>query len=144
MIKFNEAIISIRPNFAEAIIAGEKTVELRRRIPPIEIGTRLWIYATKPVGAVIGSAVVKDIFRGLPEDIWDKGGNLSRVDRADFDIYFAGAVEAIGLLLWQARRGHPVSIEKLRSIRAGFHPPQVILRITDEEASFIRKEMRLD
>ena len=135
MAKFSEAIISIRPRFAEAILSGEKTVELRRRIPPIGTGTRLWIYATKPIGAVVGSAVVKKIVRGVPEDVWKKCGSQTSVDRVDFDAYFDGAEEAIGLLLVEVRRGRPVPIEKLRSLRAGFHPPQVIARISDEEAA---------
>ncbi|RWO65005.1 MAG: ASCH domain-containing protein [Mesorhizobium sp.] len=135
MSKTSEAIISIRPNFAEAILSGEKTIELRRRIPLIGIGTRLWIYATKPVGAVVGSATVKRIIRGLPEEVWAKGGDQAGIDRESFDIYFDGAVEAIGLVLEDIRPGRPISIEKLRLIRTGFHPPQVILRISDSEAS---------
>ncbi|WP_175506743.1 ASCH domain-containing protein [Bosea sp. CRIB-10] len=134
MAKFSEAIISIRPNFAEAILSGGKTVELRRRVPPIGVGTRLWIYATKPTGAVVGSAIVKKIVRGLPDHVWEKCGDQAGVDRETFDIYFAGAELAIGLVLTDVRRGRPVSIEKLRSIRTGFHPPQVLARISDEEA----------
>ncbi|TIN19258.1 MAG: ASCH domain-containing protein [Mesorhizobium sp.] len=123
------------PFVAEAILSGEKTIELRRRIPLIGIGTRLWIYATKPVGAVVGSATVKRIIRGLPEEVWAKGGDQAGIDRESFDIYFDGAVEAIGLVLEDIRPGRPISIEKLRLIRTGFHPPQVILRISDSEAS---------
>ncbi|MER8886713.1 ASCH domain-containing protein [Mesorhizobium sp. M0678] len=139
MAKSNEAIISIRPKFAEAILSGQKTIELRRRIPLISIGTRLWIYATRPVGAVIGSATVKRIIRGLPEEVWTKGGDLAGLDRESFDIYFDGAPEAIGLVLADMQRGRPISIEKLRLIRRGFHPPQVILRISDGEASTLQQ-----
>lgn len=135
MAKFSEAIISIRPKFVEAILSGVKTVELRRRIPPIETGTRLWIYATKPVGAVVGSASVKKLVRGTPEEVWQKCGARSGVDRETFNIYFDGAELAIGLVLSDVRRGCPVPIDKLRLIRAGFHPPQVIARISNEEAT---------
>src|SRR4051794_32919901 len=44
-----DAIISIHPSYADAILAGEKTIELRRRIPNISQGARLWIYATRPI-----------------------------------------------------------------------------------------------
>lgn len=134
----NAAIISIRPNFAEAILSGAKSVELRRRIPAIMVSTRLWIYATLPIGAVVGSATVQRIIRGSPDEVWAKGGRQAGIDRVAYDAYFEGAEEAIGLVLADIRRGRPVSIEKLRSIRAGFHPPQVIARITDLEADSIR------
>jgi predicted transcriptional regulator len=137
--KSGEAIISIRPKFAEAIVSGQKTMELRRRIPSIGVGTRLWIYATKPVGAVIGSATLDRIIRGLPQQVWSEGGDQAGVDREAYDVYFDGAPEAIGLVLKDIRRGQPVSIEKLRAIRAGFHPPQVILRISEGEASSLRE-----
>lgn len=139
MPQFTEAVISIRPNFAEAILSGEKTVELRRRVPPIGVGTRLWIYATKPIGAVVGSAVVESIIRGSPSEVWKKCGGRTGVDRETFDVYFDEAELAIGLVLAEVRRGRPVPIEKLRSIRAGFHPPQVIARISDEEATSLDK-----
>lgn len=135
MAKFSEAIISIRPNFAEAILTGDKTVEIRRRVPPIGVGTRLWIYATRPIGAVVGSAIVKRIFRGSPCELWEKYSDQTGVNRETFDLYFHGSEQAIGLVLADVNRGRPVPIEKLRAIRAGFHPPQVIARISIEEAT---------
>lgn len=130
-----DAIISIRPHFAEAIVSGEKTVELRRRIPAIEIGTRLWIYATRPVASVIGCATVELIIRGSPEQVWAEGGARLGLDRASFDAYLKGTSGAVGLVLADVKRGHPISIEELRVVRAGFHPPQVIARISRAEAN---------
>jgi predicted transcriptional regulator len=137
--KLAEAIISIRPNFAEAILAGDKTVELRRKIPPIVPGTRLWIYATKPVGAVVGSASVDGLIKGTPDEIWDRCGGQAGINREAFDAYFDGTQSAIALTLIDVRRGCPVSIEKLRSVRTGFHPPQVIARITETEALSLKE-----
>lgn len=133
MKKFSDGIISIRPNFAEAILSGSKTVELRRRIPPIEVGTRLWIYATRPISAVVGSAVVDRIIRGTPDGVWAACAGEAAIERADFDAYFDGAAAAIGLELCDIRRGKPVAIEELRQMRSGFHPPQVITRLTQNE-----------
>ena len=53
-----DAIISIHPDYADAIFAGKKTIELRRRIPEVPSGTRLWIYATRPTGAIIGFVTI--------------------------------------------------------------------------------------
>jgi predicted transcriptional regulator len=129
-----EAVISIKPIFAAAILSGEKSVELRRRIPPIPPGIRLWIYATRPLAAVVGSAVVKRIVRGSPNDLWKKIGSGAGVDREAYDAYFLGASEAVGLILSDVQRGRPISLEELRRIRADFQPPQVIARISTSEA----------
>lgn len=137
MAKSGEAIISIRPNFAEAILLGSKTVELRRRIPALDVGMRLWIYATRPLAAIVGSAKIKAIVRGSPEHVWRERGAQSGLDRTSFDAYFEGADEAIALVLMTVRRGNSVSIDELRALRPGFHPPQVVARISAAEASSI-------
>ena len=136
----NDAIISIHPHHAQAILDGAKTIELRRRIPTLSVGTRLWIYATRPVGAVIGVATVERIVRGEPEQIWLEFGDQSGIGRDDFDSYFDGSSIAIGLLLVNAQRNaEQVAIEKLRRIREGFHPPQVMMSISNHEASALQR-----
>lgn len=141
----NDAIISIHPRHAHAILEGAKTIELRRRIPTLAVGTRLWIYATRPVGAVIGMATVERIVRGEPEQIWLEFGNQSGIDRLDFDAYFDGAEEAVGLLLVNVRRSVAhVAIERLRSLREGFHPPQVMMSISNREAQLLRRMANSD
>ncbi len=131
----SDAIISIRPNFAEAILSGKKTVELRRRIPPLPVGTKLWIYATKPTGAVIGSAVIREIVLGSPDEVWTTNEHKVGVSREEFDAYFIGTDNAAGLVLEEVRRVTPIVIGELRRIRPGFHPPQVIAKITAQESA---------
>ncbi|OQW39135.1 MAG: hypothetical protein A4S12_11620 [Proteobacteria bacterium SG_bin5] len=141
----NDAIISIHPHHAQAILDGAKTIELRRRIPQLSVGTRLWIYATRPVGAVIGVATVEGIVRGEPEQIWLEFGDQSGIGRDDFDSYFDGSDVAIGLLLANAQRGtEQVAIEELRSLRQGFHPPQVMMTISNNEAAALQKMTNID
>ena len=137
MARPGDAIISIRPNFAEAILAGAKTVELRRRIPPLEIGTRLWIYATRPTAAVVGSVIVNAIVRGTPNSVWDAYSTQAAISRSDYDVYFDGAKEAIGLSLTSACRTAVVGIDELRKMRDGFHPPQVIAKLSRLEVEFL-------
>lgn len=134
MAKFSEAIISIRPTFAEAILSGRKTVELRRRIPPIEVGARLWIYATRPTASIVGVAIIDTIFRGTPEAVWETYSDRTAINRSDFDRYFEGAREAIGIRLSKVKRTEPIGIGQLRAWKEGFHPPQVLSRITSSEA----------
>jgi predicted transcriptional regulator len=135
----SDAIISIHPCYADAILDGTKTIELRRRIPELANGTRLWIYATRPVAAVVGVVTITDVNRAHPRAIWQKHKNAAGVDHASFKEYFFGAQEAVAILLAAAKRVGPITIEQLREIRDSFHPPQVLVRLTDAEGKALRR-----
>jgi predicted transcriptional regulator len=130
----DERLISIRPSFADAIFSGSKTVEIRRKIPSIKAGTRLWIYVTKPVGEVRGVAQVASIVEGEPNVVWRACGPQTGLARADFDNYLDGSAKAYGIILCAVKVGRPASMKTLNALREGFHPPQVIARLTATEA----------
>jgi predicted transcriptional regulator len=134
-----DVIISIHPNYAYAILAGKKTVELRRRVPDLSSGTRLWIYATRPVGAVIGVATIEAVARAHPTTIWKKHGNGAAVDYASFKAYFTGAHEAVAISMASMRHVGPIRIDQLREIRDNFHPPQVLTRLTASESEALHE-----
>ena len=135
----SDAIISIHPGYADAILDGTKTIELRRRIPELANGTRLWIYATRPTAAVVGVATISDVNRAHPRTIWQKHRDGAGVDHASFMKYFHGAQEAVAILLDAVKRVGPITIEELREIRDRFHPPQVLLRLTNAEAKALQR-----
>lgn len=134
-----DALISIHPGYANAILDGTKTIELRRRVPELVNGTRLWIYATRPTAAVVGVATISDVNRAHPRTIWRKHRNGAGVDHASFVEYFQGAQEAVAILLAAVKRVGPITIEELREIRDRFHPPQVLLRLSGAEAKALRR-----
>ena len=139
MPKTTDAIISIHSDYANAILAGTKTIELRRRIPEISPGTRLWIYATRPIGAVVGSAIAQGVAKAHPAKIWKLHRNRTGIDHEAFKAYFNGSLMAVAISLGAAKRIEPITIEQLRGIRDRFHPPQVLTRLTSSEANALRK-----
>ena len=48
-------VLSLKPRFAEAILAGVKTVDVRRTEPKIVVPTRALLYAASPVRALLVS-----------------------------------------------------------------------------------------
>jgi predicted transcriptional regulator len=137
-----DAIISIHPGYADAILAGEKTIELRRRVPKLTNGSRLWIYATQPTGAVVGVVTIQEVAKASPSTIWKRHRSGAGVDHASYKAYFKGAQEAIAILLTAAERVGPISVEQLRKIRNRFHPPQVLMRLTNSEANALSQLAR--
>lgn len=137
----DEILISIRPSFADAIFNGFKTVEIRRKIPAIKLGARLWIYVTKPVGEVRGAARVIDVVEGSPDAVWRACGSRAGLTRSDFRDYLDGSTKAFGLVLREVKVGLPVSMVTLKTLRANFHPPQVIARLTIAEARALQRRV---
>lgn len=138
MIEAADVIMSVRGHYADAILVGEKTVELRRRFPGIALGTRLWIYETLPKGAVVGFVTVRGIEKATPAAIWRRYKGNVCVDDATFFDYFRDTSEAMAILLSAACRVSPITIQQLRCIRDRFHPPQVATRLTLAETLALR------
>lgn len=134
-----DAIISIHPGYAEAILAGKKTVELRRRVPALLSGSRLWIYATRPTAAVVGFVTIRNVSKADPATIWRQHHHNAGIDLAAFQTYFAGTHEAVAILLAAAKRVGPITMEQLKTVRDSFHPPQTVIRLTNSEAKSLRR-----
>ena len=138
MVDRKEGIISIHGVHSRRIIAGTKTVELRRRFPEMAPGSRLWIYETMPTGAVVGLAPVAGLDPGTPEALWRQHGRSTCVELEDFMAYLEGCLEAVAITLKDARGVSPVARSTLRTVRAGFHPPQVMTLLTPGEGLALR------
>lgn len=62
-----DAIFSIRPHFADAILDGSKTVELRT-VAPKKAVERIWVYSSSPVQRIVGFFTPGKIQRATEED----------------------------------------------------------------------------
>ena len=138
-----EAIISIHPGHVDAILSGRKTIELRRRVPHLSLGTRLWVYATRPTSAVVCRAIIQDLTRGKPRTIWRRHRKETAIDFATFSAYFAGADEAVAIMLDAVESVGPISIEQLRDVRNCFHPPQVLTMLSTREVQELKRVANL-
>jgi predicted transcriptional regulator len=81
--------MSIHPEFATRILAGEKRVEFRRRSGAREL-SHILVYATSPVCAVIGVAEIDRLEQASPRLLWQAFGSVGGIGRSRFFAYFAG------------------------------------------------------
>lgn len=117
-------LLSLRPRFAEAILAGHKTAELRRVAPTLQPGGRIVLYASGPVRAVVGTARVIETEQGTPEAIWHRAGEHAQVSRDEYDAYFHSAPSASALwITGPVRLDNPIPLDHLRR-HERFQPPQ--------------------
>lgn len=74
-------LLSVKPRFADLIIAGSKRVELRRAVPALPVGT-IALYSSSPVQAIVALVDVTETVEASPTRLWelarDNGGGLTR------------------------------------------------------------------
>jgi predicted transcriptional regulator len=132
-------LMSVQPRFAEAILDGSKTVELRRTRVSAPEGSLLILYATAPTMAVVGLAVLHQRDTNLPDTIWRRYRPHMALRRDEFDAYLAGAYQATALTLRAPRRlSQTYPLAALRD-EAPFTPPQSYRYIAPADPHTLRQ-----
>lgn len=121
-----DVLMSIRPEYAAAIMAGSKTFELRRRRPSFAPGSRVVVYSSAPDQRLLGTFESGEIHVAAPDRLWKLVSRQAGIDRDVFDAYFEDCDLAYAIEVRSPRRLDP---EPLR-----FRPPQSYL--------FLRKGRR--
>lgn len=117
-------VLSIRPTYVERILAGNKTIELRRRFPSLLAPGIALIYATAPVQAIVASMQVAIVETLNLTTLWRRRGRDAAVTRAEFDAYFDGTERGCALVLRDVVRfPSPIHLTDLAD-RFEFSPPQ--------------------
>lgn len=117
--------LSIKPEFANKIIAKEKTIELRKVRPHVNQGDYVVIYASSPTMSVVGFGQIKQIIEMSPDDMWNTYSSKLGIDRTRFDIYFQDKDKAVGIEFESIKKVQPViTLDKIREVDQAFCPPQ--------------------
>jgi predicted transcriptional regulator len=121
----SDIIVSIRPEHVRNIMAGRKTVELRRRFPKgLVMGGVMFIYASSPDQALVGAARIEQVWCMTPAGLWRSFKNKVCVTRDRFNAYFDGVEQGFGILINEVVRfEHPLPMSELKE-RFRFSPPQ--------------------
>ena len=91
-------LLSINPRYVERIMSGDKIYEYRK-IQCKKNVDKIVIYSTSPVMKVVGEADVADILIDEPQAIWKITEKKSGIDKAFFDMYYAGKKQAVAYKL---------------------------------------------
>jgi predicted transcriptional regulator len=97
------AIMSIHPQYAEAILSGQKGVEFRKRALASDVKSVL-VYATSPVRKIIGEFMIAETVIGTPEELWNKFGDIGCIDSISYDRYYENSDVAVALVVESVRR----------------------------------------
>ncbi|MEO8389066.1 MAG: ASCH domain-containing protein [Polaromonas sp.] len=115
-------LLSIKPKYADLIIAGSKTVELRRSWPSNDVGVMI-IYSSAPVQRLTGIALVKEIKECDFDTLWvisqAHGGGVTQEELKE---YIGKKKQSYGVML-----GRVIPAEILvdpKPLFPNFTPPQ--------------------
>lgn len=138
VMKTRPLLLSLKPRYAELVFQGLKRAELRRRIPSVE-NRDVFIYVSSPVRRLRGGFRVEHVWRGSPEEVWREVEGIARVERREFDAYYAGRTVAYALRISEVwEHDEPVHLEVLRTRLPHFVVPQSWRYVKPEESRYFR------
>ena len=93
-----KAILSIKPQFVEEIVAGKKKFEYRKSVfkQPVE---KVYVYASAPVSRIIGEFQPVDILSGEPDIVWKQTKEFSGISEGFYKEYFRGKTTAYAIVI---------------------------------------------
>ena len=116
-----KVLISIKPQYVEKILSGEKRYEYRRVLFKKEVSTVI-VYASSPVKRIIGEFEIADILEESPAILWEKTGDYSGVSREEFFKYFSGKSKGFAIKIGKITV-YPEAVDPY-SGNTKFFPPQ--------------------
>lgn len=109
-----KVLLSIKPQFAEKILSGEKVYEYRKRIFKKDVDTVL-IYSTKPVGVIIGEFKIDKIIHSDKKTVWNKTKLKSGISKEFYETYFSASSDAYAIKVKSVKKyDKPIKLEELR------------------------------
>jgi len=132
------AILSIKPVYTNQILAGTKTIELRRSAMGLAIRDVVLVYASAPEQQLSCWFRVKDIETLPVAQMWTRYEKRLGICREDYEAYFGDAESATGLHVGEVHRIKPVPLSEIQRVVPGFVPPQGVIWLRDEFGKYER------
>jgi predicted transcriptional regulator len=124
-------LLSIKPKYADLILAGSKRVELRRSWPSNDVGVMV-LYSSAPVQRLVGVAFVDRIEERDFESLWrlanSSGGGVTY---QELKSYVNGKKTAFGVMINHAKSAE--SQVDPKDLFSNFIPPQSFLYLDPAE-----------
>lgn len=81
-------LLSIKPEYASRIFAGEKLFEYRRRIFTKSV-RKVVVYASAPVSMIIGEFLIEEVIHSDLPSLWRHTHREGGISQQEFYTYFA-------------------------------------------------------
>lgn len=116
-------LMSIKPEYVEKILNGEKRFEYRKTIPKKDID-KIIIYATTPIKKVVGEVSVKRIIIDDKLKVWEETKKYSGTSKDFFLAYYNNREVAVAYELVDVKIYNPTI--SLKDLNINFVPQSFI------------------
>lgn len=99
-----KVILSIKPIYAEKILNGEKTFELRKSIFKKDNIEKVIIYASSPISKVIGEFEIESILHDDVNELWKKTKENNGIEKTFFNEYFENREKGYAIKIKNTKR----------------------------------------
>jgi len=123
-----KVLLSIKPEYAEKILTGEKRFEYRKVRFSKNVSTVV-LYATSPVSRLVGEFEVESVLEDAPTKLWEHTKEFSGITREFFRSYFLGREKAVAIQIGVTKRYQFPKNPNLGSSK--FTPPQSFYYLHD-------------
>ncbi|WP_051495520.1 MULTISPECIES: ASCH domain-containing protein [unclassified Methylibium] len=132
-------LLSIKPKYADLILSGTKTVELRRSWPSNDVGVMV-IYSSAPIQRLTGIALITEIRECTPDALWDvaqaHGGGVTEDELKE---YIGKKALAYGVMLGRVEVAE-VQVDP-KELFPNFTPPQGFLYLSPSDYQRVKSAM---
>jgi predicted transcriptional regulator len=126
------AIISIKPVYANQILAGTKTIELRKSPMGLNPKDVILVYSSAPEQRFSFWFRIKKVETLPVAEMWTRHKDRLGIARDEYDAYFADADTATGFHVCDVHRLAPVHLSEIQRAVSGFVPPQGMIWLREE------------
>lgn len=131
----SDLLMSIKANFAERLMNGSKSIEIRKQFSDRWTGRNVVFYASKPVRSLVGQATVNSVTKGQPGILWSLFETRMGCSRSEFDAYVGDAAEIAAIEFKNVSRYEDsVRLSKISDLlHEKLTPPQSYLGLTSSK-----------
>ena len=137
-----DILVSMKPKYAEKILAGSKLIEIRKKFSERWVGRKAALYASSPQKALVGEATVRSVTSGAPAAIWAQFGAGIGCSASEFQSYVGSATQVFAIELDEVfPYKAPIGLSVISHLlREDLRPPQSYcdLSLGDKESSWAK------
>jgi predicted transcriptional regulator len=91
-------ILSVKPEFAEAILSGIKKVEFRKTLFKKDV-EKVFLYSTSPIKKIVGYFTFDEIVKNSPQKLWEQFGEVGFIGEDAFFKYFENKEDGFSICI---------------------------------------------
>lgn len=130
------AILSIKPIYAQKILDGSKSIELRKSRMGMREDDVVIVYSSSPEQRITMWFRIKNVEMLPVDEMWCRYRDRLGIGHEEYMSYFNGVVNAVGLHIGLVQPLSPIPLKEIEHQVPGFVPPQGLIRLADEPRKY--------